>query len=94
MKVLRPEVAGDPDRLARFRREAHVLASLNHPHIAGIYGFEEVNGTAFLVLELVEGKDLAERLRRGPLPVQYLDIAKQMPRPRRRRTSGGSFTAI
>ena len=78
IKVLRPEVAGDPDRLARFRREAHVLASLNHPHIAGIYGFEEVNGTAFLVLELVEGEDLAERLRRGPLPVQdALDIAKQ-----------------
>ena len=79
IKVLRPEVAGDPDRLARFRREAHVLASLNHPHIAGIYGFEEVNGTAFLVLELVEGEDLAERLRRGPLPVQdALDIAKQI----------------
>ena len=79
IKVLRPEVAGDPDRLARFRREAHVLASLNHPHIAGIYGFEEVNGTAFLVLELVEGEDLAERLRRGPLPMEEaLDIAKQI----------------
>src|SRR5215213_11517597 len=79
IKVLRPEVADDPDRLARFRREAHVLASLNHPHIAAIYGFEEVNGTAFLVLELVEGEDLAERLRRGPLSVQdALDIAKQM----------------
>ena len=69
IKVLRPEVAGDPDRLARFRREAHAIASLNHPDIAGIYGFEEVNGTAFLVLELVEGEDLAERLasRSSPL---------------------------
>jgi eukaryotic-like serine/threonine-protein kinase len=56
IKVLPSAVATDADRLARFRREAHTLASLNHPHVAAIYGFEEVHGSAFLVLELVEGE--------------------------------------
>jgi Tol biopolymer transport system component len=79
IKVLPDEVATDPDRLARFQREAKLLASLNHPHIAAIHGFEEVEGTRFLVLELVEGEDLSARLARGPLPVdEALEIAKQI----------------
>ena len=79
IKVLPPDVARNPDRLARFRREARVLASLNHPNIGAIYGFEEVDGLAFLTLELVEGEDLAERLRRGPVPTrEALDLGRQM----------------
>ncbi len=66
IKTLPDEFARDPERLARFEREAKVLASLNHPHIAAIHGFEDHRGTRFLVLELVEGETLAERL----LPMQ------------------------
>ena len=79
LKVLPPDVATDADRVARFRREAQTLASLNHPHIAAIYGFHEAERTAFLVLELVEGEDLDERLQRGPLPVdEALNLARQI----------------
>ena len=79
LKVLPPSFAGDADRLARFSREAHVLAALNHPHIAAIYGLEEHGETRALVLELVEGETLAARLSRGPLPVpEALDIARQV----------------
>ncbi|HXE81500.1 MAG TPA: protein kinase [Vicinamibacterales bacterium] len=79
IKLLPDPVAADPERLARFRREARVLASLNHPNIAAIYGFEEIEGRAFLTLELVEGEDLAKRLRRGPIPVtEALEIARQV----------------
>jgi len=79
IKVLPEEVAGDADRLARFKREAHLLGSLNHTNIASIYGLEEADGKPFLVLELVEGEDLSERLKRGPIPVdEALDIAKQI----------------
>jgi eukaryotic-like serine/threonine-protein kinase len=79
IKVLPPEVAGDPERLARFRREAHLLASLNHPGIAAIHGIEEAGGQPFLVLELVEGEDLKQRLERGPLAVdEALEVAKQI----------------
>ena len=79
LKVLPAEVAQDPERLARFRREAQLLASLNHPGIAAIHGLEEADGQLFLVLELVEGEDLAERLKRGPLPLdEALAIAKQI----------------
>ena len=67
LKVLPAEVANDPDRLARFRREAQVLASLNHPHIAAIYGVEESEGVQALVLELVEGPTLAECIAHGSL---------------------------
>ena len=67
IKVLPEEVATDPDRLARFRREAKTLASLNHPNIAAIHNLEESNGVRFLVLELVEGETLDEKLGRGPL---------------------------
>src|SRR5215213_8207548 len=79
IKVLPPLLAGDPDRLARLQREAEVLASLNHPHIAAIYGLEDAEGVKALVMELVEGDDLAERLARGPIPVdESLLIAKQI----------------
>ena len=79
LKFLTQAVAGDPDRLARFRREAQVLAQLNHPNIAAIHGLEEADDSPFLVLELVEGEDLAARLRRGPLPVdEALAAARQI----------------
>ena len=78
IKVLPSEVARDPERLARFQREAILLAARNHPHSAAIYGLEESDGN-FLVLELVEGEDLAERLKRGPIPVgEALEIARQI----------------
>ncbi|MEZ4387267.1 MAG: protein kinase [Candidatus Krumholzibacteriia bacterium] len=79
VKVLPPEFAGDPDRLARFRREAKLLAQLNHPNIASIYGLEETPEAVFLVMELVEGDDLAVIMSRGALPVDdAIDIAKQI----------------
>src|SRR5215831_7761594 len=67
LKILPPKFAADPARLTRFEREAHVLASLNHPNIAAIYGVEHADGVRFLVLELVEGQTLAERLKAGPM---------------------------
>ena len=67
IKVLLPEVAGDPERIARFEREAQLLAALNHPHIAAIYGVEQAGDTTALVLEYVEGPTLADRIARGPL---------------------------
>jgi serine/threonine protein kinase/WD40 repeat protein len=79
IKVLPDDVAGDGERLARFEREARVLASLNHPHIASIYGLEESGGVPCLVLELVEGQTLAERLAAGVSPVKKaLEVAKQI----------------
>jgi serine/threonine protein kinase len=79
IKVLPEDVANDRDRLARFEREAHVLASLNHPHIASIYGLEESDGVPCLVLELVEGQTVAETLKEGALPVdKALDLARQI----------------
>ncbi len=70
IKILPDEVARDPERLARFEREAQVLASLNHPNIGAIYGVEESGGARCLVLELVEGETLASRIDQGPLEVQ------------------------
>ncbi len=79
LKVLLPAVANDPDRLARFSREAQVLASLNHPNIAHIHGLEEAEGVTALVLELVEGEDLSQRIARGAIPLdEALPIAKQI----------------
>ena len=86
LKVLPADVANDRERMARFQREAEVLASLNHPHIAQIYGIEESRSGGSsdppinaLVMELVEGEDLAERLKRGPIPLdEALPIAKQI----------------
>ena len=75
----RPRGPADADRVLRFEREAKVLASLNHPRIASLYGMEQANGRHFLVMELVEGETLADRLRRGPMPVEEsLTIARQI----------------
>jgi len=79
IKVLLASVASDADRLARFSREAQVLASLNHPNIAHIHGLEEANGVTALILELVEGEDLSQRIARGLMPIdEALPIAKQI----------------
>ena len=79
IKVLPDAFSSDPDRLARFEREAKVLASLNHPNIGAIYGLEQSGGTRALVLELVEGPTLADRISKGPIPVdEALPIAKQI----------------
>ncbi len=76
IKVLPDEFAENEERLARFKREAKVLASLNHPNIASIYGLEQSDSTHYLVLELVPGETLAERISRGPIPLEEaLDIA-------------------
>src|SRR5262245_43648807 len=69
IKILPQAFSADPERLARFEREAKVLASLNHPNIAAIYGLHEHQGTRFLAMELVAGEDLSERVARGRLPV-------------------------
>src|SRR5262250_1053515 len=79
IKVLPEAFAQDPDRVARFEREAKTLASLNHPNIAIIHGLEKSQGTYALVMELVEGEDLAQRIARGPIPLdEALPIAKQI----------------
>ena len=79
LKILPDAFADDPDRLARFTREAQILASLNHPNIAQIHGIEEAEGTRALVLELVEGPTLADRISQGPIPLdEVLPIAKQI----------------
>src|SRR6478672_3734893 len=79
LKVLPESFAGDPERLSRFRREAQVLASLNHPNIAQIYGFEDSGSTHALVMELVEGPTLADRIEQGPVPLaEALAIARQI----------------
>ncbi len=69
IKVLPEMLSGDPERMARFEREAKLLASLNHQNLAAIYGLEQADGKRFLVLELVEGETLAQRIANGPLPV-------------------------
>ena len=79
IKILPRAFTDDPDRLARFEREARVLASLNHPHIAAIYGLEDADGVNALVMELVEGEDLAQRDRAGAIPIdEALPIARQI----------------
>ena len=79
IKVLPEAVAADRERLARLEREAQVLAALNHPHIAHIHGFEDSTSTPALVMELVEGPTLADRIAKGPLPIdEALAIAKQI----------------
>jgi serine/threonine protein kinase len=79
IKIVPDAFANDAERLARFEREAKTLASLNHPHIAHVYGFEQSGTTRALVMELVEGEDLSARIRRGPLPLdEALPIARQI----------------
>lgn len=79
VKTLPADLAGDADRLARFEREAKVLAALNHANIAAIYGLEETGGHRFLILEFVDGQTLGERLAAGPLPVdEAISVARQM----------------
>src|SRR5262249_51794806 len=79
LKVLPEAVALDPDRIARFRREAQVLASLNHPNIAAIHGFEDSGDVHALVLELVDGPTLADRIAQGTIPLdEALPIARQI----------------
>jgi serine/threonine-protein kinase len=79
IKILPAEFLGDADRVNRFQREAEVLASLNHPNIAAIYDLQEASGSRFLVLELIEGETLADRIARGPIPVEEaLDIARNI----------------
>jgi eukaryotic-like serine/threonine-protein kinase len=79
LKILPPAVANDPERVARFQREAEVLASLNHPNIAHLYGIERSNATLALVMELVEGPTLADRIAKRPVPLdEALPIAKQI----------------
>ena len=102
MKILPDAFASDPERLARFEREAKTLASLNHTHIAAIYGFEKSGGVHALVMELVEGEDLSQRIARGAIPIEEaLPIARAlMPgclrlrrhhrRPRSLLSAGGS----
>ncbi len=80
IKVLPGAFAHDPERLSRFQREAKMLASLNHPNIATMYGLEQSNGTNYLVMELVPGETLADRIKReGTIPVEEaLGICKQI----------------
>ena len=79
LKTLLPSFTASADRVARFEREARLLASLNHPHIGAIYGFEDAGDVPALVLELVEGDTLDERVRRGPLPLsEALVVAQQI----------------
>ena len=86
LKILREAFATDPDRLARFQREAQVLASLNHPGISAIYSIEESDDTRALVLELVEGPTLADRITQGAIPLdETVAIASQIGRRSRSR---------
>ena len=79
LKVLPDTLAADPDQLARFEREAQVLAALNHPHIGAIYGLEESESVTALVLELVEGQTVSDRIAHGAVPVEEaLPIARQI----------------
>ncbi len=79
IKVLLPALAASPERLLRFRQEAQVLASLNHPHVAQIHGLEDASGTHALVMELVDGQTLADRIAQGAIPIdEALAIARQI----------------
>ena len=79
LKILPPQFSADPDRLARFEREARAASALNHPNIVAVHDVGVVNGVSFIVSELVEGDTLETLLRRGPLPVRKLiDIGSQI----------------
>ncbi len=79
IKVLPADFADNTERLARFEREAKVLASLNHPNIGAIYGFHESNGVRFLAMELIPGEDLAQRLAKGSVPLsETVELVRQI----------------
>src|SRR5215831_5814352 len=79
LKFLPDRFAADAERLARFQREAQLLASLNHPNIAHIYGFEQAGDSGCIVMELIEGETLAERIKRGPIAFdETMEIARQI----------------
>jgi eukaryotic-like serine/threonine-protein kinase len=96
IKVLPAAVAADADRLARFQREAEILAALNHPNIAHIHGLEKSDGTVALVMELVEGPTLADRIAKGPTPLEKGGCLSRNKSRRllKRHTSKASFIAI
>ena len=95
IKILPPQFTADPERRVRFAREARLLATLNHPHIGAIYGIEESDGLTALVLELVEGPTLADRLGRGPLAIpEALALGQQIADALDARMRRGSFIAI
>ena len=95
IKVLPAGLTSDMERLARFHREAEVLASLNHPHIAQIYGLEKSGDITALVMELVEGDDLAQRLTSGAIPLdEALPIARQIAEALEAAHERGSFIGI
>ena len=95
IKILPDAFASDPERLARFEREAKTLASLNHPHIAAIYGFEKSAGMHALVMELVEGPTLADRIAQARFrSTKPCRSRSRSPRRSKPRTSRGSFIAI
>jgi len=79
LKILPPELSGEPEREARFQREARALAALQHPNVASVYGFEEVDDVRFIIMELIEGSDLTKRMGNGPVPIaDVLNIARQI----------------
>ena len=95
LKILPDTFTHDPERVARFRREAHVLAALNHPHIAAIYGLDEANGSQFLVLELVDGESLDIAPPAGQFPSPKPSRLPDKSRRRSKRlTTKGSSTVI
>jgi len=95
IKVLPPSLAADADRLARFQREAEVLASLNHPNIAAIYGLEDSGGVTALVMEFVEGGDLSQRIAKGAIrSTKHFPSRNRSPRRWKPRTSRASSVAI
>ena len=96
IKVLPEELSSDEERVARFEREAKLLASLNHPNIAGIHGFETEGGVNAIILELIEGPTLAERIEQGPIPVDeaIAQSRNRLPRRWKRGTRRASSTAI
>ena len=94
LKILPESFATESDRLLRFQREAEVLASLNHPNIAHVYGLEQSDGVQALVMELVEGPTLADRIAQGPIPVdEALPVADKLPKRWKPHTNGASSIA-
>src|SRR5262249_14857217 len=79
IKILRETLAAEPERISRFEREAELLASLNHANIATVHDFQQADHRHFLIMELVEGETLADRLKRGPLPIkETLQVSRQI----------------